>query len=147
MKTLILTIIGVFFSFSICSAQDEILREMVDRSDLVAHVKVLKVQGGQTEEIGVEEWVALAEVVTSFKGQISPNEELRIRFNVFAFGKEREKPIMTPEKEYLVCLKGIEGEARFSEDRKMYPAHSLVDRWVGALPYSHQLEEAARGLR
>lgn len=126
-------------------AQDHVLAQMKKDAEIVAHVKVLEVQGGYVLEVGVVEWVALCEVVDPIKGPIEKGEKIRFRFNRFEFLDNAEPMLVEKGKEYVIFLKGEAGGVRFASDDKLYIAYELLDRWVGALPYHfhlvHRLKE------
>ncbi len=120
-------------------AQDEILTLLKKKADIVIHVVVLDVQGGEENEQGVEEWVALCKVINPIKGLTNKDQKIRFRFNRFNFLGNTEPMIVQKKKDYIVFLKGTYGKVRFPSDEKLEEAYRLVDRWTGALPYHFHL--------
>jgi len=139
MRYLVFVMASACFLLGSASAQDAILAQMKKDAEIVAHVKVLDVQGGEMDEMGVEEWAALCEVVDPIKGPIKKGDKIRFRFNRFTFLDHAEPMLVEKGKEYVVFLKGEEGGIRFRSDDKLYVAYTLLDRWVGALPYHFHL--------
>jgi hypothetical protein len=139
MRYLVLVIAGACFMLSNASAQDAVLAQMKKDAEIVAHVKVLDVEGGRIHEIGVEEWAALCEVVEPIKGPIKKGDKIRFRFNRFDALDHAEPMLVEKGEEYVVFLKGEAGGIRFASDDKLYAAYTLLDRWVGVLPYRFHL--------
>ncbi|MBN1919464.1 MAG: hypothetical protein JW889_16325 [Verrucomicrobia bacterium] len=139
MKTRAFVLISLLVLTSVASAQDNVLKQMTKDAEIVVHVKVLAVQGGAQDEQGVQEWAALCEVVEPVKGPIEKGEIIRFRFNRFEFLDHSEPMLVEEGKEYVVFLKGKEGGVRFESDDKLHTAYTLLDRWVGALPYRFHL--------
>jgi hypothetical protein len=134
-----LLVAGVVF------AQDDVLAQMKKDAEIVAHVKVLEIQGGDVFEAGVVEWFALCEVVDPIKGPIKKGDQIRFHFNQFGYHDEMEPKPVEKGKEYVIFLKGEAGGIRFTSDDKLYVVYELLDHWVGALPYhfhlAHRLKE------
>lgn len=139
MRYLVLVIASAWLLLSNASAQDAVLAEMKKDAEIVAHVKVLDVEGGKVDEIGVEEWAALCEVIDPIKGPIKKGDKIRFRFNRFDFSDHAEPMLVEKGKQYVVFLKGEAGGIRFASDDKLHVAHTLLDRWVGVLPYRFHL--------
>ena len=142
MTKLLAAIIPLLIAFS-ASAQNAILSVMLEKSDMVAHVKVIDAQGGRYDEIGVQEWYATCEVIEPIKGTLKASDKVRFHFNTFEFLNNTEPPIVANEKEYVVFL-------TVSSNSEL-PIHefNLLDRWTGALPYhihlANRLKEYMNG--
>ena len=120
-------------------AQEPILEAMLAASEIVAHVKVLDIQGGQTEEQGVVEWAALCEVTGPIKGGLQKMSRVRFCFNQFTTGGHEESVPVQKGRQYVIFLAGRSGGVRFPDDDGVKAAYRLVDRWVGVLPYHPHL--------
>jgi len=120
-------------------AQEPILEAMLAASEIVAHVKVLDIQGGEMEEQGVVEWAALCEVIGPIKGGLQKTSKVRFRFNQFTTGGDEESVVVRKDRQYVVFLAGQSGGVRFAGDDGVKVAYRLVDRWVGVLPYHPHL--------
>ena len=140
-KTSIVALFLLLSSFKFASAQDNMLTLLKNKSDIVAHVKILELQGGEIEEVGVEEWSALCKIIQPIKGLVKKDGKIRFRFNKFVFQGKEEPFIVEKSKEYVIFLKGTTGKVRFPSDKKIEIAYDLLDRWVGALPYHYHLVE------
>jgi len=114
-------------------AQDTVLKVLMDKSDVIAHVRVLEVQGGRYDEEGVEEIVASCEVLELLKGPIKDPKLVTFHFNRFHFQKNEEPSIVAKGNQYVLFLTGD------SQDSRSIPPFSLIDRWTGALPYHFHL--------
>ena len=112
-----------------------------NKSDIVAYVKIIEIQGGAIEEVGVEEWSALGKIIQPIKGLVKKDKKIRFRFNRFVSQGEKEPLIVEKGKEYVIFLKGTTGKVRFPSDKKIEIAYDLLDRWAGALPYHYHLVE------
>jgi hypothetical protein len=121
------------------SKPDTILSLMKNRAEIVSHVKVLDVQGGEVDEEGVVNWSALCQVLQSVKGEPKKGEKVRFRFTTFTFRDKTEPALVEKGKEYVIFLKGKSGGIRFPSDQKLEVAYNLLDKWVGALPYHFHL--------
>ncbi len=142
MKTIKILSLALFLCTIILNsamAQDTILSLMKYKSDIVAYVEILEIQGGEIEEEGVEEWSALCKIIQPIKGLIKKDEEIRFRFNIFDFQNKREPTLVEKGKQYVMFLKGQSGGVRFPSDKKIEVAYNLLDRWVGVLPYHYHL--------
>jgi len=135
----LLSAIVVLGGASLALGQDTVLSVMLSRAEIVAHVRVLDVQGGEEEEEGVEEWSALCQVIKRVKGPVKNEDKIRFRFTRFSFRSKREPALVEKGREYVVFLKGSSGSIRFRSDEKLEVAHLLLDKWVGALPYHYHL--------
>lgn len=118
-----------FMIVSSASAQDTVLKVLMEKSDVIVHVKVLEVQGGGYDEIGVQEWVATCEVVELIKGSVKDPKMVGFYFNRFDFQNNEEPSIVTKGNQYVLFLTGD------SQDSRSIPPFSLIDRWTGAIPY------------
>ena len=138
-------LVTVLVAAGVASPQDGVLAQMKKDAEIVAHVKVLEVQGGVFHEVGVEECAALCEVVDPIKGPIETGEKIRFCFKRFEFLDHTEPMLVEKGKEYVIFLKGEAGGIRFASDDKLYVVYELLDHWVGALPYHfylvHRLKE------
>jgi len=132
MKIFAIALLAVGLASS-ATAQDTILKTLMDKSDVIAHVKVIELQGGGYDEVGVQEWVAKCEVVELIKGSLKDPKIVSFHFNRFDFKKNEEPSIVTKGKQYVLFLTGD------SQDSKTIPPFSLVDRWTGALSYHFHL--------
>ena len=121
------------------SKVDTILTLMKNRAGIVAHVKVLEVQGGEMEEEGVVNWSALCQVLQPIKGEPKKGEKVRFRFTTLTFRDKTEPALVEKGKEYVIFLKSKSGGIRFPSDQKLEVAYNLLDKWVGALPYHFHL--------
>ena len=139
MKPLALTLVTAFLVVGVASAQDDVLAQMKKDAEIVAHVKVLEIQGGDVFEAGVVEWFALCEVVDPIKGPIKKGDQIRFHFNQFGYHDELEPKPVEEGKEYVIFLKGEWGATAFPSDKEPHVAYALLDRWVGVLPYSYYL--------
>jgi hypothetical protein len=125
---------------SSCLAQDTVLKVLLEQSEVIAHVKVLTVEGGQFDEQGVEECTAECEIVDPIKGTLEKEGKLRFHFNRYVFHKVEEPVIVEKGRQYLLFLLGP------PKDQKMIPPFRLVDRWIGALPYNFHLRNHVKEL-
>jgi hypothetical protein len=114
-------------------AQDTVLTPMMEKSDVIAHVKVLEVQGGRYDEAGVEEMVATCEVIELIKGSVKDPKLVSFHFNRFHFQKNEEPSIVSKGNQYVLFLSGD------SKDNLSIPPFNLIDRWTGALQYHFHL--------
>lgn len=80
MKFLATVIVASSFFSRISFAQDSVLKILKDKSQIVAHVKILNMQGGMTREEGITEWSALCEVIRCYKGDAETKDKIRFRF-------------------------------------------------------------------
>ena len=140
-RILIISVLILLSAYNVVSAQDTMLTLMKNKSDIVAHVKIIEIQGGKIEEVGVEEWSTLCRIIQPIKGIIEKDERIRFRFNRFVFQNNEEPFMVEKGKEYVVFLKGTVGGIRFPSDSKLETSYSLLDRWVGILSYDHYLVE------
>ena len=140
-KISILVLLVLLSVSTYVSAQDTILKLMRNKSDIVAHVEILEIQGGEIEELGVEEWAALCKIIQPIKGSIKKDEKIRFRFTRFVFQGEEEPFVVEKGKEYVIFLKGSSGKVRFPSDKNIETAYDLLDRWVGVLSYHYHLIE------
>ena len=123
------------------SAQDTILKHMLNKSDIVAYVEILEIQGGEIEDLGVEEWAALGKIIQPIKGLIKKGEKIRFRFTRFVFQGKEEPFVVEKGREYVIFLKGSSGKVKFSTDQNIETAYDLLDHWVGVLSYHDHLVE------
>jgi hypothetical protein len=140
-KILILALLVLLSTYKYASAQDTILTFMLNKSDIVAHVEILEIQGGKMEELGVEEWAALCKIIQPIKGLIKRDEKIRFRFSRFVFQGKEEPFVVEKGKEYVIFLKGSSGKVRFPSDKNIETAYDLLDHWVGVLSYHYHLVE------
>jgi len=130
------------------AGQEGILPVMLEKSEVVAHVKVLDIQGGMMAERGVVEWAALCEVTSPIKGGLKKMSKVRFRFNQFTAGGHEESIPVQKDRQYVLFLAGQSGGVRFPGDDGVKVAYRLVDRWVGVLPYHphliHRLTQLAK---
>jgi hypothetical protein len=135
--------LGVLLVIACCAslhAQDAVLEVMAEKSGMIAHMRVLEVEGGYSDEAGVSEWNALCEVVAPIKGDFVKKQKVQFRFNRFDFGGKKEPMNVEHGKEYVVFLDGKpSGGYRFVSQEKMLPSHVLVDRWLGLQAYEAHL--------
>lgn len=129
---------------TVATSEDSILKTMSSHAEIISHVKILDVQGGLTDEEGVQEWQALCQVIDPLKGEIAEGEKIRFRFNRFVFLKNAEPMIVQKGQQYVIFLKGKSGEVRFPSDQKLEVAYVLVDRWVGVVQYHFHLVRKLR---
>ena len=141
LKNKIIYLLILLSTSNVAVAQDTVLALMKNKSDIVAHVKIVEIQGGMIGEVGVEEWATLCEIIQPIKGSIEKGGKVRFHFNRFVFQGKKEPFVVQKGKEYVVFLKGTVGKIRFSSDDKLEVSYSLVDRWVGILPYDYYLIE------
>ena len=130
-------------------AEETILPLMLEKSDIVAHVKVLEIVGGVVDEEEVVEWYALAEVVTPIKGGLAKGEKVRFHLDQFKLAGHTEPLAAEKGKEYVIFLAGkSDGGAQFPGDAKTETHYRLIDRWVGVLPHQpsmvRKLEQSLR---
>lgn len=140
-KTLITSLLLLFSTSNVALAQDSMLALMKNKSDIVAHVEILEIQGGETEEIGIQEWSALCRIIQPVRGIIEKDKKIRFHFNKFVYKGKKEPFVVEKGKEYVVFLKSTVGSIRFPSDEKPETSYSLLDRWVGVLPYNYYLVE------
>jgi len=118
-------------------AQDSILNVMKDRSLSIVQVKVLNVQGGRFEEIGVEMCSAECQILGIIKGASKKGEKLNLTFDRYMHNKVQElgdEPrIVEKDKQYILFIKDD------IKDNKGAHNVTLVDRWTGALLYNRYL--------
>ena len=130
MKTYTVLAFLLLAPFVTAHAQDDILREMVKRADLIAKVEVLELVGGMIEEAGVENWTATCKVLTSVKGKLKQGDKIKIDCSRLV-RKEKEPLKFEKGKKYIVFL-----SAKAPAD-----VHHTIDHWVGALSYNLHLFE------
>lgn len=142
MRRAILGMLLVITSCASLHAQDAVLEAMAEKSGMIAHMRVLEVEGGYMDEAGVTEWNALCEVVAPIKGHLEKKEKIQFRFNRFDFGGKKEPMNVEQGKEYIVFLEDKpSGGYRFMSQEKMLPSHVLVDRWLGVQVYEAHLSD------
>ena len=139
MKRLIPVLAALLVLVTSISAQDEVLDSMIEQSEIIVHVSVIEVKGGVYNEIGVEECAALCSVISIYKGFPQEGEMIRFHFNRFDFAGVRESDQVEEGKEYIVFLKGSSGGTRFPAEDELHVAYTLLDRWVGVIPYDFYL--------
>ncbi|MFH1283164.1 MAG: hypothetical protein ABII27_05825 [bacterium] len=122
-------------------AQDAMLSLIKNKSDFVLHVLIIDIQGGGSDESGVENWWAKYKIIQPIKGNMRKDWEGTFYFNRFNYKNKKEIIPIEKNKEYVVFLKGKVGKFRFPNDESPTIAHTLVDRWVGILPYNEYLVE------
>ena len=122
-------------------AQDAMLSLMKNKSEFVLHVQILDIQSGGSDEIGVENWWAKYKIIQPIKGSMKKGCKGIFYFNRFTFKDEKELIPIEVGKEYIIFLKGKTGKFRFSNDEGLTMIHTLVDRWLGILPYNDYLFE------
>jgi hypothetical protein len=138
----IIWVVAIIISLSIIVyAQDAMLSLMKNKSEFVLHVQILALQGGESDEIGVENWWAKYKIIQPIKGKMRKGRKGNFYFNRFTFKDEKESILIEVGKEYIIFLKGEKGKFRFSHDECLTIAHTLVDRWLGILPYNDYLIE------
>lgn len=122
-------------------AQDAMLSLMKNKSEFVLHVRILEIQGGESDEIGAENWWAKYKIIQPIKGNMKKDWKGIFYFNRFSYKNEKEIIPIEKNKEYIIFLKGNIGKFRFPNDEGLTVAHTLVDRWIGILPYNDYLIE------
>jgi hypothetical protein len=146
MTRVISGLVVVCFVASVAVGQNGILVEMKKNAEIVAHVKVIELDGGEMDEVGVQEWAALLQVIDPIKGPVKTGDKIGLRFNRFIFAAGTEPLAVEKGKDYVVFLKGETGRVQFHADDEPCTAYAFLDRWVGALPYHVQLVRTLKAM-
>jgi len=142
MKKVLITLLLISISASnIALAQDTMLALMKNRSEFVLHVQIIDIQGGESDEAGVENWWAKYKIIQPIKGDMRKDWQGIFYFNRFTFKEEKEVIPIEKGKEYIIFLKGNIGKFRFPNDEGLTVAHTLIDKWIGILQYNDYLIE------
>jgi len=124
-----------------------ILSNMVQRSEQIYRVTVLKRTGPIVGNEGFGEWTYRCRVLHSYKGILKANETLYFHFTTRDNKDFREKPKGEIGEEYILFLRPA-SESPFSvgtsvdndgRATKSGPSYLLVDQWLGILPWDVNL--------
>ena len=126
--------------FTVLQAEeDPILRIMVREADIVAHVKVLRLEEPLHIEPGLDEWESLCEILTPIKGKFVKGDQIRVRFLQSNTRMQVDALRMHNTEEYIVFLKGKAPTNLIFHPEKKEPAFNLLDRWLGITDYTSLL--------
>ena len=124
---------------SVTHADNSVLRSMLGRSSDVLVLMPLKIEGGDMDEAGVEEWTALCTINTVIKGKMKKEGQIIVHFNRFDFKKHREMMKFQKGKPCIVFLNGKAGASTMESGKDPVPVYRLLDRWFGVMPYDWHL--------
>lgn len=136
----VFAIAGMMLAIPIISmAQSSILQNMVDSSSTIIAATCDTVNGGMTDEEGVEEWTATCRVDMTIKGKLNAGDRIFIHFNRFTFGKKPEPLRFTKGERFVVFLDGQTGTATAIPGTNPIPVYRLLDRWLSVQAYEWYL--------
>jgi hypothetical protein len=124
-----------------------VLTYMIQKSDQIYHVTILKNTGGVVDEAGLEEWTYECRVIFSFSGSLKVGDTIYFNFTARHNKDFKEKPRGEIGKEYILFLRPA-SESPFSvgvevdkngRSTKTVPSYLLVDQWLGIVPWDVNL--------
>jgi len=103
-------------------------------SEIISHIKITEISGGDVFSLGATEFYITGDVISNYKGSVKPKE--LINFTVISYTDQFNRIVVGME--YIIFLKKTDWIIK-SEKENNINSYTIADRWLGIQSYYEDL--------